>query len=124
MPFVTVAQNPDSLIKYDAIQLEDHCKEAWEAMKYHSDAGPFEAKEVGGLMAFSSNDMTGKPGSCVLRFYYCERPDRGLAFREDLFKELKVRLPRSIDVVPVPTKYWFTDPVWAVKEKGTIPEWL
>ncbi len=115
MLFVTVTQNPDSPVKQNSTVLEDACKNAWEAMANHSDSGPFEADEVGGLMAFDSND--GKPGSCVLRFYYPERPNRGLAFRDALLAELRIRVPEDIDVIPVSTRRLFKDPVWAVKPR-------
>lgn len=117
MPFVVIVQNPDTPVKYNGFQLENACKEAWVAMKHHSDTGPFEAGDVGGLMALDARVMVGKPGDCVFQFYYSEQPDRGLAFRESLFNELRMRLPQSIDVIPVPTKYWFKDPVWTVKKE-------
>ena len=115
MPFVVVFKKPGLPLRYDPKTLESACKEAWVAMKQYSDAGPFEAVEVGGLLA-ETNVINRFETGCDLLFCYTERPDRGIVFREDLRRELKARLPEGIVVNPVPTESWFTDPVWAVKE--------
>ena len=115
MPFVTVVQSPDSPLKYDPAQLESNCKEAWVAMADISNAGPFNASDVCGAISYNSN-LGVNPSVTILQFYYTERPDRGLAFRDALFQELRVLLPQNIVVILFSAHYWFPNPEQSVQE--------